>query len=119
MKTPDYDYDIGKNSCVFTHGAIEQLAGDFENFIKFLIYKKPKVCFHIEPVSEVYEDDSLFDYLQKKFHKKRGYTSGLLPYLKQQQDAGLIENLEHKRIYFGSKFMEGYTLISWNPVKKC
>lgn len=35
MLKPDYSYNIGKNSCVFTHGAIEQLASNFEDFIDF------------------------------------------------------------------------------------
>ena len=67
MLEPNYDYQIKENSCVFTHGAIEQLAGNFKNFINYLIQKKPK------------------------------------------------ENLYFKRINFGSKFMEGYTLMSWSP----
>tara|TARA_R110002012_G_scaffold321602_1_gene550076 strand:- start:415 stop:1341 length:927 start_codon:yes stop_codon:yes gene_type:complete len=115
MLEPNYDYQIKENSCVFTHGAIEQLAGNFKNFINYLIQKKPKVCFHLEPTVEVYEDDNLFDYLQIKFHLKRGYSTGLLPYLKKLEKEGKIENLYFKRINFGSKFMEGYTLMSWSP----
>ena len=116
MLVPDYKYQIGENSCVFTHGAIEQLASKYENFMNFLILKKPKVCFHIEPVCEVYDTDDLFDYLQFKFHKKRGYTSGLLPFLKEKQQNGEIKDLFYKRVTFGSKFMEGYTIISWKSV---
>jgi len=116
MLEPDYNYEIGHNACVFTHGAIEQLASKFENFINFLIYKKPKICFHIEPVCEVYDVDNLFDYSQYMFHKKRGYTSGLLPYLQEKEKLGIIKNLSFKRVSFGSKFMEGYTIISWSSV---
>ena len=115
MLQPNYNYEISSNSCVFTHGAIEQLASQFENFINFLIYKKPKICFHIEPVCEVYDVENLFDYTQYIFHKKRGYTSGLLPYLQEKENIGIIKDLTFKRIYFGSKFMEGYTIISWSP----
>lgn len=115
MLLPDYNYNIGENSCVFTHGSIEQLADKFENFINFLIYKKPKICFHIEPVCEVYNTNELFDYLQYRFHKKRGYTSGLLPYLIDKEKQGEIKNLFYKRVHFGSKFMEGYTIITWRP----
>ena len=116
MLQPDYNYNISENSCVFTHGAIEQLASKFENFIDFLIYKKPKICFHTEPVCELYDQDNLFDYLQFLFYKKREYTSGLLPYLQNKEKEGLIKNLFYKRVYFGSKFMEGYTIMSWSPV---
>tara|TARA_R100000664_G_C2760058_1_gene150671 strand:- start:7829 stop:8764 length:936 start_codon:yes stop_codon:yes gene_type:complete len=115
MLKPDYTYQIGENSCVFTHGSIEQLDSKFERFVDFLIYKKPKICFHIEPVCEVYELNTLFDYSQFMFHKKRGYTSGLLPYLQEKQKEGVIKDLFFKRPCFGSKFMEGYTIISWSP----
>ena len=116
MLNPDYDYEIRENSCVFTHGAIEQLASKFEPFIDFLIHKKPEICFHIEPVSEVYNEDSLFDYLQLLFHKKRGYTSGLLPHLQKLEENNIIKDLWVKRLNFGSKFMEGYTVIAWKPI---
>ena len=81
-----------------------------------LFSKKPKVCFHIEPVCEVYDTDNLFDYLQFRFHKKRGYTSGLLPLLQEKAKQGKIKELFCKRVGFGSKFMEGYTIISWKSI---
>jgi len=115
MLRPDYSYEILENSCVFTHGAIEQLAGNFHNFINFIINKKPNVCFHIEPVVEVYDNSNLFDYLQTKFHLKRGYSTGLITYLKDLEREGKVTNVACKRVGFGSKFMEGYTLISWKP----
>lgn len=115
MLRPDYNYEIKKDSCVFTHGAIEQLAGNLHNFINFLISKKPKVCFHIEPVVEVYDDTDLFDYLQIKFHLKRGYSTGLVTYLDKLQNEGKVTDFVCKRVKFGSKFMEGYTLVSWRP----
>ena len=115
MIEPDYEYEIKENSCVFTHGAIEQLAGNFKNFINFLVAKKPKICFHLEPTVEVYDKNSLFDHLQIKFHLKRGYTTGLLPYLRDLEKQGKIKDFYCKRVEFGSKFMEGYTLMSWRP----
>ena len=113
MIEPDYNYKMGSNSCVFTHGSLEQLANKYKNFINFLIYKKPKICFHIEPTIEVYDKEDLFDYLQIKFHNQRGYSTGMLSYLEEKQRLGLIKDLSCKRIFFGNKFMEGYTLTSW------
>lgn len=116
MLSPDYDYKIGENSVVFTHGAIEQLASKYEAFIDFLIDKKPKLCFHIEPTVEVYNENDIFDYLQIMFHEKRGYSSGMIHFLKEKQILGKIKDLNMKRVFFGSKFMEGYTVTSWSPV---
>jgi len=90
MVTPDENLEIAENSAVFTFGAIEQLASKYENFIDFLIDRKPRLCAHIEPTVELYNEDELIDYLSIKFHKKRGYTEGLLPYLQE---------LEKKKMY--------------------
>ena len=115
MIEPNYDYEIKPDSCIFTHGAIEQLAGQVKNIINFFVFKKPKICFHIEPTVEFYDDDSLFDYTQIKFHKKRGYTVGLVPYLFELQKENKIKIIECRRLFFGSKFMEGYNLVIWEP----
>ena len=66
----------------------------------------------------MYDDQILLDYLAIKFHKKRGYTEGLLPRLKELERLGQIELLKVKRLYFGSTFMEGYTYMIWKPVKQ-
>ncbi|HAI39581.1 MAG TPA: hypothetical protein DCM40_16455 [Maribacter sp.] len=112
---PNYSYTIKPNSCVFTSGAIEQVASKCKNFINYIIHNNPKVCFHIEPTVEFYNDDTLFDYLAIKFHKKRGYTQGLVPYLKQLEKENKIEIDVLHRFNFGSLFMEGFNLIVWRP----
>lgn len=116
MLKPDLSVEIKSNSCVFTFGAIEQLNSKFHNFIDYLIKNKPKICFHIEPTIENYNNDDLFDNLQIRFHKKRGYTEGLLPYLEKLEKEGVIKIVKNKRINFGSKFMEGYHLFAWEMV---
>lgn len=113
MIEPDYNYDIKNNSCIFTFGAVEQLASKFENFVDYLLVKKPKVCFHIEPTVEFYDEKNLFDYLAIKFHKQRGYSEGFVPYLKKLEEEGKIEIDTLHRFNFGSKFMEGYQLVAW------
>ena len=115
MIYPDYESDIKSNSCVFTHGAIEQLAGKFEDFINYLLDKKPEICFHIEPTVEFYKEGDKFDDLAIKFHRKRGYTEGLVPYLKKLEVDGKIEIDVLHRFNFGSMFMEGYNLVVWRP----
>jgi len=116
MIEPDKTIKIKENSTVFTFGAIEQLNSKFYNFIEYLIDNKPKICFHIEPTVENYDNNDLFDNLQIKFHKKRGYTQGLLPHLKKLDEEGIIKIVKNKRLNFGSKFMEGYHLYAWEII---
>jgi len=113
MINPNNSIKIKENSAIYTFGAIEQLKGQFEDFILFLIKNKPRICFHVEPTIENYDSSSLFDYLQIKFHAKRGYSQGLLPYLKKLEEDNHIKIIQEKRINFGSKFMEGYHLFVW------
>jgi len=113
MINPNSDIKISENSAIFTFGSIEQLRSQFKNFVQYLIDNKPKICFHIEPTVENYNPEVLLDYLQIKFHTKRGYTQGLLPHLKILESDGLIRIVKNKRLNFGSKFMEGYHLYAW------
>lgn len=116
MINPDKNITIKSNSGVFTIGAIEQLGGKFNDFIEYLIQNSPNIIVHTEPTEELYDTNKLEDYLAYKFQHKRGYTSGLLPYLKKLEEDGRIKIEKVKRLYFGSLFMEGYNLIAWRPV---
>ena len=118
MIKPDNNFVIGPNSAVYTFGAVEQLAGKFEAFLQFLLNKSPKICVHIEPTIELYDETKLPDYLAIKFHKKRGYTTGFLPRLQELEKENKIELIKVKRLYFGSLFMEGYSLIIWKPKRR-
>lgn len=116
MISPNSDYRILPSSAVFTFGAIEQLASRFERFLGFLLKQKPALCLHIEPTVELYDDAHLIDFLGIKFHRKRGYTEGFLPMLQKLAAEGRAELQRVKRLYFGSLFMEGYSLIVWRPL---
>lgn len=116
MIHPNENYEIAKNSGVLTFGSLEQLAGKFENFIDFLLRKKPQICVHIEPTIELYDENVLSDYLAIRFQSKRGYTKGLLPHLSNLASQGKIDLLKVKRLNFGSQMMEGYNLMVWRPV---
>jgi cyclopropane fatty-acyl-phospholipid synthase-like methyltransferase len=115
MRSPDENLEIAGNSAVVTIGTIEQLAGDFEPFLQFLLRRSPALCIHIEPTIELYDEDNLLDYLAAKFHRKRGYTEGFLPRLQQLADRGQIEIVKIKRLFFGSLLMEGYNVLIWRP----
>ena len=116
MIRPDESVTLDEEIAIFTFGAIEQLAGRFENFILYLLNNKPGICIHVEPTVELYDEGRLFDYLAIKFHRKRGYTAGLLPYLQMLDEQNKIKLLKVKRLHFGSLFMEGYTYFVWQSL---
>jgi len=116
MITPNEDFELAENSATFTFGAVEQLAEKFENFLQFLLRKWPKLCIHVEPTIELYNENGLFDYLAMKFHKKRGYTQNFLPRLQELEPQGKLKIHKIKRLYFGSLLMEGYMYFVWQPL---
>jgi hypothetical protein len=115
MTSPNPEYKILPSSAIFTFGSIEQLASRFGNFLEYLLSQRPGLCLHIEPTVELYDENRLIDYLAIKFHRKRGYTEGLLPALQKLAEAKRIELMRVRRLYFGSLMIEGYNLILWRP----
>lgn len=111
-----FPLSLKDNSAVFTIGSVEQLAGKFEDFITYLLEHRISLCIHVEPIIELYNDKNLVDYLAIKFQGKRGYTRGLLSYLKKLEMNKTIEILKENRLYFGSLYMEGYNYIIWRPI---
>jgi len=103
--------DFPPNTGVFTFGAMEQL-GDFRPFIDWLIERKPLRVVHIEPIPELLDENNLVDWLSLQFHKKRGYTVGLLPYLQTHEK---VEVLQIERSHFGSLMLESYAKVIWRP----
>lgn len=116
MRAPDAGVNVSSSGGILTIGAIEQLAGDFEKLLDFFLEKNAAIFVHVEPTIELYEDSELSDYLAMRFHKKRRYTQGYLTRLRELEKAGRIELLKVQRPYFGSLFMEGYSLIVWRPI---
>ncbi len=115
MTVPDPEYPMQPGAGVFTFGSLEQLGGRFESFLQFLLERKPAICIHVEPTVELYDENRLVDYLAARFHRKRGYTEGLLPRLRQLETSGAIELIKTRRLGFGSLMMEGYSLLVWKP----
>jgi len=104
------EYTLGKDAGVFTFGSVEQLGEAFRPFIEYLIEQRPKVVVHIEPVAELMDPENLVDALGIRFHRKRGYTEGLLPYLQAHPQ---VEVIDVQRSYFGSLMFESYARIVW------
>ena len=118
MKVPDLNYHIKENSCVFTACAIEQLNSNFKPFIDYVVEQKPKICFHLEPLIENYDENNDFDKLAIRFHLKRGYSVGLKSYLSKLQKEKKLKIIFDKRLKFGSLFHEGYQVIAWEPLRE-
>lgn len=113
MLNPPSDFRISSNSCAFTFGALEQLAGKFQKFIEYLINQRVKRCMHVEPTIELYDPENIVDYLAIMFHKKRGYSEGLLPHLQKLHNDGVINLVKVHRLKFGNDRMEGYNYLIW------
>jgi len=115
IRPNDFSLELPENSGVWTFGSLEQLGGKIEPIVNYIIENKPKICVHVEPMSELYDEAVLEDYLAKWFQTKRGYTSGLISLLEQHEKAGRITINKIKRLEFGSLMMEGYNLMVWTP----
>lgn len=112
---PDYNINIPKNSGIYTVAALEQVGENFTDFIDFLIKKNPTICVHMEPIDELLNESNLIDNLSIKYFRKRNYLKGFLPYLEKLEQENKIEIIKKQRIYSGSFFIEGHSLIVWKP----
>ena len=112
---PDHQFEIKPNSMVYTVAALEQVGDRFVDFIDYLIEKKPAVCIHMEPMSELLDQTSLVDVLSVEYFKKRNYLSGFYSHLAELERVGKIEILDKRRVYSGSYFIEGHSLVVWKP----
>jgi SAM-dependent methyltransferase len=117
FKNPDAAFKLEEDCGVFTIGAIEQVAGDFHQFLQYLLEQRVKVCVNVEPTIELYDEEKLFDYLAVRFHKKRGYSMNYLSTLKELEAQGKIRLWKVKRLNFGSQLMEGYSYMVWSPLQ--
>lgn len=115
MYSPDYGLKMSKNSVVITIGGLEQLGEDYQRFFRFLQEKAPRLCVHVEPLCELYDENNLVDYLAIRFHKARNYLDGLLTYLQRLESFGGIEIIKTQRMYFGSLFHDGWSMVIWKP----
>lgn len=112
---PDYSLQIPSKSAFITIGCLEQIGDSSKLFIEFARVKQPDICIHVEPVVELYDHNNLVDHLAMKFHGCRNYLTNFLPNLMDLQKSGKIEMISVKRVYFGSLFHDGWSLIIWRP----
>lgn len=117
MFSPDENLEIPNNSAVLTFGALEQLGHDYESFLDFLLRKVPALCLNVEPICELYEDNSLLDYLAVRYQGKRNYLAGYLDRLRQLENEAKIQILKTQRMLFGNMHYDGWSFVVWKPKK--
>jgi hypothetical protein len=110
---PDYNIDLPENTGIYTVAALEQVGENFEKFISFLMDKKPSICVHMEPIDELLDGNNLIDDLSIRYFRKRNYLNKFLPYLENLEKQGKIKIIKKQRIFSGSYFIEGHSLIVW------
>jgi len=113
---PNFEFDIEKESLVYTVASLEQVGERWKSFLEYLIEQAPNRCLHIEPIEEVLDQDNLIDYLSIKYFEKRDYLSGFLSGLRALERESRIVIDSVIRTHIGSFFIEGYTIVIWRPV---
>lgn len=113
--SPDYNIEIIPQSAVLTIGTMEQIGTRFNLFLDFLIKNKISLCINVETIYELYDQESIFDYIAAKYLEKRGYLRGYLNRLKQLEEDNIIKIIDVRKT-FGSFFHDGYNFIIWQPI---
>ena len=113
---PDYDLKLVPGSGVLTVGALEQTGTAWEPFLEYLLANRPAVVVHVEPIVEWYDPTNPVDATAIAYHLARNYWRGFPAKLQELAMQGTVEILEQKRSYFGSKYIEGYSVLAWRPL---
>ena len=113
---PNKNFKLNESSTVYTIAALEQIGDNFQPFINYLLKNKPKICIHIEPISELLDENNLVDYLSQLYFEKRNYLNGFLLKLQELEKKGKIKIHRAQRTFIGSLYIEGYSVIIWSPI---
>lgn len=112
---PDYSVDVA-GSCIYTVASLEQIGEKHDKFIDYILEKRPALCINFEPIAEVLDENVLQDYLTKRYFEKRNYLKNYITRLYELEKDGKIAILDVRRLNYGSKFIEGHTLVIWKPI---
>ena len=107
-----YKMEVLPESIVMTFGALEQVGTCAQEFINWLIKKRPRLCIHVEPLLEFYDQNDPLDRLPIQYHVARKYLKGLVPLLCGMQE---VEIVAKRKVRFGDLFNDGYSFIVWRP----
>lgn len=112
---PGKDIVLGHGAGVLTMCALEQTGERFGPFLDYLLEQRPRRVVHMEPTLELYDPASDHDRLAIEYHARRKYLSGLLPTLRRLADGGCIRIPFSRRLRFGSRFHECFSVHVWEP----
>lgn len=110
------DGAIGADCVVLTVHALEQLGTNWSALIDFLLRQRPGLCVHVEPLLELYDSADRLDDLAARYHLKRGYLRGFLPFVRGLAARQRARIVAERRIRFGGLFHEAYSLLVWRPL---
>jgi len=113
---PDKDFDLTPNAGVVTVGGLEQLGRQFSPMLDWVVAQKPRMVVNVETLSELYDPDSLLDYLALKYDRRRNYLDGYLTALRQRESRGEITIHRVFRAGIGSQYHDSYCFVAWSPV---
>jgi hypothetical protein len=105
----------GLDTTFLTVHAMEQLGTGWGAFADFLMSRRPRLCLHVEPFIELYDERSPFDDRARRYHLKRGYLQGFYPHVLALCQAGKGELLASRRVAFGGLYHEAYSILAWRP----
>jgi len=107
---------VDRGSCVLTVHALEQLGSHFETLLTKLLEAKPRFCLHLEPIIELYDENNPFDQIAIQYHKRRNYLSGWLTRLRELAKEGKAEIMDVRRLGFGGREHEAFSVIQWRAL---
>ncbi|SJZ42337.1 hypothetical protein SAMN02745126_00998 [Enhydrobacter aerosaccus] len=112
---PSKDLVLGPGAGVFTMCALEQTGDRFGAFLDYLLQQRPRRVVHVEPTVELYDPTTRHDQLAIEYHTRRKYLVGLLPALKKLAADDRINLVYSRRLRFGSRFHECFSIHVWEP----
>lgn len=115
MFQPDRGMMIEPNSAVLTVGTLEQLGGNWDFFLGYLLGQRPRICVHLEPLIEWYDLENDFDRVAAEYHRARNYLTGFAGHLAELEEMNIVKIIRAQRSNFGGKYMDAYSMIVWEP----
>lgn len=113
---PDSDLVLRENSALLTFGALEQVGGNHEAFLEFVLRNRPAICVNVECLQELYDPDDLLSFLALQYDRKRNYLSGYLSRLREFEQEKKIKILNVHYHKFGNLFDDPLSYVIWKPI---
>lgn len=115
---PDSSVEVGNRDVILTVAALEQTGSDFQPFLDTVLAKRPSLVIHIEPIEELLDTTSRLGQLSAEYFRKRNYLQGYFQALIEMQHEAKIRLLHSGRSGVGSFFIEGYSVVIWQPFEQ-